>query len=79
MTKNQEKELEKAIKDLTADEKPKRSRKVEVKEAQEEEEIEYDFEEIVYALRQLEKHDFLEVVKAAKQYRKADKILNDMN
>ena len=80
MTTKQQKELEAAIKELTAEEKP--VYQIKVKQAQQDNRVKVNFtpghEQIIWTLRSLTDGDFREVIKAAKQYRKADKILDGM-
>jgi len=80
MTTKQQKELEAAIKELTAEEKP--VYQIKVKQAPSDNRVKVNFtpghEQIIWTLRSLTDSDFKEVVRAAKQYRKADKILDGM-
>ena len=81
ISKAKERELELAIKELNeTEEKP--AKKVKVRKAPEKNEVKVNFvpghEQIIWSLRSLTDADFKEVVRAAKQYRKADKILEDL-
>jgi hypothetical protein len=80
MTTKQQKELEAAIEELTAEEKP--AHQIKVKQAPSDNRVKVNFvpghEQIIWTLRSLTDSDFREVIKAAKQYRKADKILDGM-
>lgn len=81
MSKAKERELELAIKELNGtEEKP--AKKVKIRKAPENNEVKVNVvpghEQIIWSLRSLTDADFKEVVRAAKQYRKADKILEDL-